>query len=162
MMTMGFGKVLGALAAAVSLSACDLVFDPGPPAPTKGNIFLFEITPVRPALEVCERYDKAFSRNHTVTVGANSISIASNGGIATQAPLVAPGIYRTELMQDNLRMAIAFEDQHQTRSLVITELTNGCRWAGESRGPNEADWMVPRWPKATSWWRVKSQTSPLP
>lgn len=147
------GRTAFAMLAAGALGACDLVFDPGPPAASSGPTYLFTMTAVRPALEVCVLYDEAFTRNHVVTVNGNKATIQSEGSPDILAPKVAPGVYWTEIMRDQLRMTVAFDDQAQTRTLVITEVYNGCRWTGESRGPDGVPLWVPTWPKTTGWWR---------
>jgi|KBSSwiStaDraftv2_1062776.scaffolds.fasta_scaffold321226_2 hypothetical protein len=142
-----------ALAALGGLAACDMIFDPGPPAPSSGPIFLFPMYAVRPALPICEQFDADFSRDHTATVTGATVNIASGTDVVANLPLVVPGVYRGEFIRSNLRFVVAYDEQHETRTLEITELTDGCRWIGQSRGPGVRWTPALKWPTATDWWR---------
>lgn len=150
---MSLTKPAAIAAIALALAGCDAVFDPGPPKASEGPTFLFEPVAVRPALEVCDQFDQAFSRSHTVTVAGERVSVKSTGGVEAELPRVAPGIFRTQFSRDNLQLVVAFDAQRATRTLMITEVRNGCRWIAESRGTELPGWWQTRWPDYTGWWR---------
>ena len=149
---MRIGRIAATLAVSGALAACQ-VFDPAPHPSSPGPWFLFEIKPVRANLDGCRDYDAAFTRNHLVTVTGPSAKVASGGGIDMVLPQVTPGLYQSDTWRANLRLVVAFDKQHQTRTLVISEATLGCRWTGEARDHTVQEWWRARWPDATDWWR---------
>ena len=159
---MQIGRLAACATAAASLAACDLVFDPGPPAASAGPDYVFEMVPVRPALAICGDLDTPFSLDHRVSVSVapdratiRPIGTSADRGaeaLSMDVPQIVPGLYRSETNRGGLRLVVSFDNQHQTKTLVISEVTNGCRWTGETRGPNKMG-GTPQWPRLTEWWR---------
>jgi len=149
---MRIGRIAAMLAVGGTVAACQ-VFDPAPHPSSPGPWFLFAVTPVRPGLDGCSALDAAFTRNHLVTITGDRAKVASGGGIDTELPQVTPGLYESDVMRDNLRLVVAFDKQHQTRTLVISEASFGCRWTGEARDHTLPEWWRATWPKTTDWWR---------
>lgn len=149
---MRLGRLAAMLAVSGALAACQ-IFDPAPHPSSPGPWFLFAIKPVRVGLAGCGELDPLFTRNHLVTVTGNSAKVAATGGIDMMLPEVAPGIFQSDLMRDNLRLVVAFDKQHQTRTLLISEATRGCRWYGEARDQTLPEWWRATWPATTDWWR---------
>jgi hypothetical protein len=164
---MRFGRLAVCATAAASLTACDLVWDPGPPAAGAGPDYVFEMVPVRPAMAICGDLDAPFSLDHrvSVTVAGDRATIKATGkptdrvgeALSMDVPQIVPGLYRSETARAGLRLVVSFDNQHQTKTLVISEVTNGCRWTGETRGPDKMGRSVGKWPRTTDWWRYDEE-----